>query len=198
MTILILAPILHLSPLQSGEDASLDRVMLKVRAIFISVDVLSDQSYAYYLLTINLLPLFFGKICKQNRWLSSGWATPAPGGKSADAGVGSGFPKVIAAPKTFDSRQPIGPSETYGNSLWSYVFGPSEGFVRGDDEMSSRLGELWQIDPVEQLRGVNLGGLFIPEVWMNPSFFNGTMVDGKMVDRPVNDLGQALVCSWWN
>lgn len=36
------------------------------------------------------------------------------------------------------------------------------------------LGSVLSLTPVPQQRGVNLGGWFIPEVWMNPSFFQGS------------------------
>ena len=35
-------------------------------------------------------------------------------------------------------------------------------------------GTLFEIETVTQHRGVNLGGWFIPEVWMLSSFFDGT------------------------
>lgn len=35
-------------------------------------------------------------------------------------------------------------------------------------------GGLFRIEVVEPVRGVNLGGSFIPEIWMNPSFSNYT------------------------
>jgi glucan 1,3-beta-glucosidase len=54
-------------------------------------------------------------------------------------------------------------------------------------------GSLLHLKEIPQLKGVNLGGLFVPEVWMNPSFFNGT-VDrhGNMHDQPLNEQGQPL------
>jgi aryl-phospho-beta-D-glucosidase BglC (GH1 family) len=36
------------------------------------------------------------------------------------------------------------------------------------------LSTLFEVEPIKQINGVNLGGWFIPEVWMNPGFYNDT------------------------
>lgn len=51
---------------------------------------------------------------------------------------------------------------------------------------------IFELIKIEQHRGVNMGGMFIPEVWMTPSFFNGTLVEGKVLDRPLAEDGKPL------
>ena len=133
------------------------------------------------------------KVCNRNLWLETGWALPS----KLDIRGSSGVPKLVVVPKSFDLKQP--PSRTVP-SFFTRFYDWLTGFVDmaetrpggAQEQVSKRLAMLFQIAPVPQLRGVNLGGLFIPEVWMNPTFFNGTLINGQMHNRPLNPQGQPL------
>ena len=54
-----------------------------------------------------------------------------------------------------------------GDTTGSTDAGADAGFEQGG-------GQLFRLEVVDEVRGVNLGGWFIPEIWMTPSFSNYT------------------------
>lgn len=132
------------------------------------------------------------KVCRQNLWLSTSTTTSSLSSDSF----------VVAAPDAGDVSQKSdawlsGFSESPGSSSSLGVESPGSESIRSDSR-SRRLsgdrfaGSLFELKETPQLKGVNMGGMFVPEVWMNPSFYNGTMVEGKMVNQPLNDEGTPL------
>jgi hypothetical protein len=43
--------------------------------------------------------------------------------------------------------------------------------IQSANSISSFQNDLFQLNPITPVKGVNLGGWFIPEFWMNPTFF---------------------------
>ena len=117
------------------------------------------------------------KVCQENLWLTTG------------LGIESHTPifSLVVQPDLYQAA-------FESSSAFSRVGVEGSYSLRGG---SSRAlvgagGSSFLLKEVPQLKGVNLGGLFIPEVWMNPSFYNGTIVDGQMLDQPLNKQGQPL------
>ena len=121
------------------------------------------------------------KVCQQNLWLST-----AQKGESL-----SSVASLVVKPDLDDTMPPssiIISDQVSESESESSLRGHSGRKLRG----AKSGGNLFQIKEVPQLKGVNLGGMFVPEVWMNPSFYNGTMMNGTMTNQPVNDQGTPL------
>ena len=123
------------------------------------------------------------KICQQNLWL-----TTAESGDSL-----SPLATLMVIPDHGNAMPPrSGPSGSNSRVLGQPA---EENSLRGQASLypaATGEGSLFLVKEVPQLKGVNMGGMFIPEVWMNPGFYNGTMVNGKMVNQPLNEQGQPL------
>ena len=80
----------------------------------------------------------------------------------------------------------------------------SNNFDTDESEYAEMNATIFQIEKVEQVKGVNLGGWFIPEVWMDPWFFADTGLGWggslcKMVNysRPLTEERMAYNLENW-
>jgi len=123
------------------------------------------------------------KLCAQSQWLGVRQSTSSVASASASAG----------------SKTPTSSAITVGNTAptptnWELLLqswrstqatspAPSSSSEGKEKEASEEANEeeeglfepsVFEVIELPQWRGVNLGGWFIPEVWMNPAFFNDT------------------------
>ena len=63
-------------------------------------------------------------------------------------------------------------SRPESNSWWSRVFKSTAD--ESSETWPSLVPQIFSLERIQQVKGVNLGGWFIPEVWMSRSFYSGT------------------------
>lgn len=124
------------------------------------------------------------KVCARSQWLNIGLSAVQK--LSSNESIS---PASTAPPPLTVKAGSTAPTPTNYQSIVRWWTGSSERsmkvFSQSDTKVhypgpKSRasadlfIPAVFEASEVQQWRGVNLGGWFIPEVWMNPSFYNGT------------------------
>ena len=113
------------------------------------------------------------KLCAQSQWLGVKQSTASVASASAGkAPTTSGITVGSTAPTPTNWELLL----QYWRSAKAIPSSSSSSPEGKEEEGRGGLFEpsVFEVVEMPQWRGVNLGGWFIPEVWMNPAFFNGT------------------------